>query len=647
MVPARHGDQAAVRRAQPPRQLARALDRHLFVAFGVKEEDRHRQLLDGGGEVVLGQEGIERRIIGGELEPASTQTIPQELTWGRADRHHRGGPRLGGRDEGQVAAHARAAQRDPRLASADPLAQQVGHHRDIPRGAGVHRPLALAVPAGVEADRAEPGGQRRAREVVVALLRGAGAVEDHDPAGSAVGVAGEPQRVGQAVGPVALDRERHVDRADPAHCVTSSRPLIPAALSHVFPLGSRVNERGRLEVGGCDLVEVAREFGTPAYVLAEDDLRARARAFADGLAARHAREGQVLFASKAFPCTPVLRVLREEGLGCDVASGGELALARAAGFDPAEIVVHGNAKSIDELEQALDGGVGYIVLDSFDDLERLERLAAGRGLVQPVLIRVTPGVAGETHAAISTGQSDSKFGFGMDDAPEAIDRATRAEHLRLDGLHCHIGSQLLGLDPFRRAVRALATLGEHPVYNLGGGLGVAYVAGQEPPSIADYLAAVADAARAELGPGKRLLLEPGRALVAGSTVTLYTIQTVKRNVSTWVAVDGGMSDNLRPMLYGSRYEAVIADRPLDPAGTRCHLAGKHCESGDVIVHDVELPDPAAGDVVVTPATGAYGYAMANNYNGVPRPPVVFCSGGEARLAVRRETFEDLMSRDVL
>jgi diaminopimelate decarboxylase len=210
----------------------------------------------------------------------------------------------------------------------------------------------------------------------------------------------------------------------------------------------------------------------------------------------------------------------------------------------------------------------------------------------------------------------------------------------------HIGSQLLALEPFREAIRAIAALGDFPVYNLGGGLGVAYTWAHEPPAIADYVQALVDTATAELGPGKRLLIEPGRSLVANSTVTLYTVETVKRNVSTWVAVDGGMSDNLRPMLYGSVYEALIGDRALAEPTERCHVAGKHCESGDVIVRDTPLADPAPGDILVTPVTGAYGHSMANNYNGVPRPPVIFCSGGNARVVVRRETYDDLMARDV-
>jgi diaminopimelate decarboxylase len=287
-----------------------------------------------------------------------------------------------------------------------------------------------------------------------------------------------------------------------------------------------------------------------------------------------------------------------------------------------------------------------VVLDSFDDLERLRVVAAESGKRQPVLLRVTPGVAGDTHASISTGQSDSKFGFSVADARAAIERLQGCAELSLDGLHFHIGSQLLRLDPFRGAVRTIASLGDFPVYNLGGGLGVAYTAEQRPPTIAEYVEALLSVAHAELGSDKRLLLEPGRALVAHSTVTLYTVQTVKRNVSTWVAVDGGMSDNLRPMLYGAPYEAVIADRALAQAGERCHIAGKHCESGDVILRDVPLADPAPGDIVATPVTGAYGYALANNYNSVPRPPVVFVRDGNARLVVRRETYDDLSSRDV-
>ncbi len=423
---------------------------------------------------------------------------------------------------------------------------------------------------------------------------------------------------------------------------------IASQLSHVYPRGTRVSALGHLELGGCDAVELAAQFGTPCYVVVEDDLRARARELIDALATRH-EDFDVLFASKAFPCTAVYRALAEEGLACDVASGGELALALAAGFDAGRTYMHGNAKSVAELREALAAGVGHVVLDSLHELERLEAIAAEMlppTRRQEVLLRVTPDVAGDTHAKISTGQADSKFGFSLTQARAAIERLGSSPSLVLVGLHFHIGSQLFSLEPFRAAVRAIATLGSFPVYNVGGGLGVAYTADQRPPSVEEYVNAVVDAVHAELGADTRLLLEPGRALVANSTVTLYAVQTVKHNVSTWVAVDGGMSDNLRPMLYDARYEALIADRPLAVGGERVTLAGKHCESGDVIVRDVELADPAPGDIVVTPATGAYGYALANNYNGVPRPPVVFVREGSARVVVRRETYADLMSRDV-
>src|SRR5829696_3768222 len=288
-------------------------------------------------------------------------------------------------------------------------------------------------------------------------------------------------------------------------------------LAHVLPLGSRIDARGHLEVGGCDTVELAREFGTPAYVYAEDDLRARARAYVQAMRARSSAtddDFDVLFASKAFPCTAAYKLFAAEGVACDVASGGELALALRGGFDPARIYLHGNAKSLAELRAAIDAGVGHVVLDSFMDIDRLEQAAVERGVRQAVLIRVTPGVAGRTHEKISTGQADSKFGFGLDDARLAIARLRDSASLELVGLHMHIGSQLLALDAYRPAVEAIATLGEFPVYNLGGGLGVAYTAGQQPPSIEEYVDVQVSAANELLGAGKRLLIEPGRSLVA-------------------------------------------------------------------------------------------------------------------------------------
>jgi diaminopimelate decarboxylase len=427
---------------------------------------------------------------------------------------------------------------------------------------------------------------------------------------------------------------------------------IGSSLSRVFPLGSRVNDLGRLEIGGCDTIELAREFGTPAYVVAEDDLRSRARAFRQAGEQTGWQELGVVFASKAFPCTAVLSLFAREGLWCDVASEGELHLALSAGFAAERIVMHGNAKSLSELKMALRRGVGLIVVDNFDEIEPLDVVLStelGRRAPQQVLIRVTPDVRGETHEKISTGQADSKFGFSMVDVPEAVQRIGKVEGLALCGIHAHIGSQLLDLDPFRREVAAFAdlcaALGEYQVWDLGGGLGVRYVDGREsPPEIEEYVAALVEAVRGSGAAPKRLLIEPGRSLTANGCVTLYTVESVKRNVRTWVAVDGGMSDNLRPMLYGARYEAHVADRL--GGSTSCVLAGKHCESGDVIVEEALLDDPRAGDVVVTPATGAYCYAMGNNYNGVLRAPVIFCKDGDARVVVRRDSLDDLTARDV-
>jgi diaminopimelate decarboxylase len=430
--------------------------------------------------------------------------------------------------------------------------------------------------------------------------------------------------------------------------IETTTTLAASELLSAFPLGSSINERGHLEIGGCDVLDVAREHGTPAYVVAEEDLQTRARAFL--AAARDAGQEDcgVAFASKAFPCTAVLALFEREGLWCDVASGGELHLALSAGFSPQRILMHGNAKSREELALALERGVGLIVLDGAQEIERLAQLVAElpASREQAVLVRATPDVRGQTHDKISTGQADSKFGFSMADARAAIDRVRELPGLRLAGVHAHIGSQLLELEPFRREVQQLATLGEFDVWDLGGGLGVRYTADQpEPPSIAQYVSMFVRAARdSGIGPERRLLIEPGRSLVANACATLYTVQSVKQNVSRWVAVDGGMSDNLRPMLYGARYEAQVADR--FGGAVRCVLAGKHCESGDVIVRDAVLDDPQVGDVIVTPATGAYGYAMASNYNGVPRAPVIFCRDGRSRVVVRRESFDDLTARDV-
>ncbi|GAC1317483.1 MAG: diaminopimelate decarboxylase [Thermoleophilaceae bacterium] len=411
---------------------------------------------------------------------------------------------------------------------------------------------------------------------------------------------------------------------------------VTPGVSHVYPEGSRVNARGHLEVGGCDLVEIAEEFGTPAYVYAEADMRTRAAAYLDAFRARTERF-DVIYASKALPATAAYRLLSQAGLACDVASGGELFLALRGGFAPERIYFHGNNKSDAEIAEAAACGVGHIVIDSFDEIERVERIAPG----QRVMLRVTPGIRPTTHDYIATGQSDSKFGFGLDEVPRAIERMGK---LRLEGLHAHLGSQLFDLAPFAKLAEVLTAIGDYPLLNLGGGLGVAYTEDQLPPSIDDYVDVLVRSAP----PGVTVLCEPGRSLVANAGVTIYTVGTVKHipGIRTYVAVDGGMSDNLRPMLYEARYEAQIANRFGEAGGRPVTIAGKHCESGDILTRDVLLEEPRPGDVLVMPATGAYGHAMANNYNAIPRPPVIFCAGGDARLVVRRETYEDLASRDV-
>lgn len=386
-------------------------------------------------------------------------------------------------------------------------------------------------------------------------------------------------------------------------------------------------------------MDLAAEYGTPAVVIDESALRSRARRYADGLSERWANSA-VVWASKSLPVTAVYRILKEEGLGIDIAGGGELAMALAAGVDPRTVVLHGNAKSDEDIESAVRAGVGTVVVDNFDDIDRLERLVTRE---QSVLVRVIPGVLADTHSAIATGQDDSKFGLSLDDTRRAIDRLRRSDRLRLDGVHLHVGSQIMQSEPFVRSIEAVATLGEFPVYDLGGGLGARYTYADDPPSIEAYLDALVGAAKDFLPAEARILIEPGRSVVAEAAVTLYRVVTVKRGRLTFVAVDGGMADNLEVSLYGQRFEATIANRV--GGGESCQLVGRHCESGDRLIDGVPLRDPSVGDVVAVPVTGAYCLTMANNYNGARRPPVVICRDGTSRLAVRRETFTDLLARD--
>src|SRR5947207_1344935 len=356
----------------------------------------------------------------------------------------------------------------------------------------------------------------------------------------------------------------------------------------------------------------------------------------------------------AFLCKEMVRLVEQEGLSLDVATGGELYVALMAGMAPARMVLHGNNKSDEELGTALHAGVGRIVVDSFNELDRLERIASDLGGTRPrVMIRVTPGVEAHTHEYVMTGQVDSKFGFGLASgaAAEAARRARESEHMDLVGVHAHIGSQVFLLHSFAKAVEVLAPFVNElglPELCLGGGLGVPYVEGEEAPTIAGWAAVLKDACR-DAGITARVTAEPGRSIAAAAALTLYRVGTIKEipGVRTYVSVDGGMSDNPRPVLYGSGYEAFLpreteADRPLVVT-----VVGKHCESGDVLVRDAHLPaDVVVGDVLATPVTGAYGHSMASNYNKLRRPPVVFVQHGNWRTVVRRENYDDLVRLDL-
>lgn len=416
---------------------------------------------------------------------------------------------------------------------------------------------------------------------------------------------------------------------------------------HLLPDNAAVDEGGRLSIAGCDLVDLAAEFGTPLFVYDEEHVRARCReavtAFPDGAA----------YATKAFLCRAMARLAHEEGMHLDVATGGELYVALASGVPAESLVFHGNNKSARELATAIEAGVGTIVIDSVAEISRLEQLVDEDGPPIKVMIRVNPGIEAHTHDYLRTGATDSKFGVSIADdrAMGAVRRIRSNGGLDLTGVHAHVGSQVFDVASFSRAVEVLAGFVSEvdvPILSIGGGLGVPYVEGEVAPTITEWGAAIAGAARAS-GLSARLQAEPGRAIVARAAVTLYTVGTIKEipDVRTYVSVDGGMSDNPRPVLYGSGYEVFLVRATTAQRDREIRLVGKHCESGDVIVWEGRVPsEMELGDILATPVTGAYGHTMGSNYNMVLRPPVVFVRDGDAQAVVRRETYDDLMTRDL-
>ena len=415
----------------------------------------------------------------------------------------------------------------------------------------------------------------------------------------------------------------------------------------------------RLFMGGVDMVDLAREQGTALYVMDVAQLRQQLRAYQAALGPTN----RVAYAGKAFLNKAMVRLLAAEGCSLDVSGGGELAIALAVGFDPAHVIVHGNNKTLDELAEALDAGVGLIVADCLEELDRISRLAGERGRMQPILLRIKPGVVADTHEFIRTGAEDSKFGFGLADgmAEQAVKKALALPGIELRGLHIHIGSQIFSLDPYEEAIGVLADLcamlkashGFTPdILDLGGGLGIAYAPTDAPATIEELgtliLNSVVNAFEKVGLPQPQLIVEPGRSVVATAGITLYTVGAIKdlREVRCYVAVDGGMTDNIRTALYDAHYEAVIANRADRARDTIVTIAGKHCESGDVVAIDASLQTPKVGDIVAVLGTGAYNATMSSNYNAQRRPAVVFVEDGVATLVQRRETYEDLLARDI-
>lgn len=418
--------------------------------------------------------------------------------------------------------------------------------------------------------------------------------------------------------------------------------MLPEPLARLLPAYAGIDGSGALTIGGCAVPELAQKFGTPLFAFDETGLRDTMRRYREGLTKRWPNS-RVCFASKSLPCVAAYAIAQAEGMSVDVAGEGELRLALAAGVDPARLVLHGNAKSAAEIALATEHGVGLIVIDNETDVELLTAQSGGR---QDVLIRVIPGVETHTHPSIQTGGAGSKFGLPLDAALALAHRLRDSPRIRVRGVHLHIGSQILDTEPFTQALEFLANVGQFDVYNVGGGLGVNYSDDDDAPEIEEYLDIVCAAARRVLPAGAQLMIEPGRSLVARSGVTVYSVRNVKHSRQTFVAVDGGMSEQMNIALTDDRFTAVLADRVRAEPTTTVQLVGRQCESGDLLVDRAQLPTPRRGDTVVIAATGAYGYTFVNNYNGALHAPVVFCRDGEARLAVRRQSFDELLAPHV-
>lgn len=419
--------------------------------------------------------------------------------------------------------------------------------------------------------------------------------------------------------------------------------------SHLLPIGASADDEGKLNLHGIGFEELVETYGTPLFVYDTDDIEDKVNRLVG------AANWKVAYASKAFLSVALLKILRSHDLLLDVASGGELAVARAADFPGSRLIFHGNNKSTAELEEALSYGVGLIVVDSFNEIARLTKVAKAKGAVARVLIRVTPGVEAHTHEYIMTGQEDSKFGFSVSAgaAERAIEAVIDEPSLDFAGIHAHIGSQIFLLESFRKEVEALSPLlhtYRPGIINLGGGIGVAYLNYEESGDFALWAKTLtATLEELSLGYEYEVIVEPGRAIVATSALTFYTVGTLKEveGVRTYLAVDGGMSDNPRPVIYDSGYEAFLPRVVEADRDKNFRIVGKHCESGDVIIKDAFLPGGTeVGDVIATPVTGAYGYSMASNYNRVPRPPVVFVNSKGHTLAIRGETYEDLLRLEI-